>query len=149
MVFRKNTLEVCGPVLVNLFNDSIKDGHFPNKLKLADITPVFKKDDATCAKNYIPVSVLPVVSKIYERILHRQMIAHIDKHLSKYLCGYKNGYNTQHALISLIGKWKCILDKQRYAGTVLMDLSKAFDTLNHELHILSQSSMLMTFPKSL
>ena len=131
----KQSSEVCGPVLLNLINDSIRDGYFPKELKLADVTPVYKKDDATSVKNYRPVSVLPVVSKIYERLIQRQVITHIDRYLSNFLCGYRKGYNTQHALISLIEKWKSTLDKQGYAGAVLMDLSKAFDTLNHELLI--------------
>ena len=131
----KQSSDVCGPVLLNLINKSIREGDFPNELKLADVTPVFKKDDATLAKNYRPVSVLPAVSKVYERIVQKQIIAHIEKHLSKYLCGYRKGYNTQHALISLIEKWKSMLDKKGYAGAILMDLSKAFDTINHELLI--------------
>ena len=131
----KQTSEVCAPVLSNLINESIRNNKFPEELKLADITPVFKKDDATSVKNYRPVSVLPVVSKIFERIIQKQITAHIDTYLSPYLCGYRKGFNAQHALISLIEKWKQSLDKQGYAGAMLMDLSKAFDTLNHELLI--------------
>ena len=56
-------------------------------------------------------------------------------HLSKHLCGYRKGFNTQTALLSLIEKWKSILDKKGFSGTVLMDLSTAFDTINHELLI--------------
>ena len=76
---------------------------------------------------------LPAVSKLYERVIQKQITTHIDKYLSPYLCGYRKGYNAQHALISLIERWKKSLDKHGYAGAILMDLSKAFDTLNHEL----------------
>jgi predicted nucleotide-binding protein (sugar kinase/HSP70/actin superfamily) len=55
--------------------------------------------------------------------------------VSPYLRGYRKGYNAQHALISMIEKWKMYLDKNGHAGVVLMDLSKAFDTINHELLI--------------
>ena len=55
--------------------------------------------------------------------------------MSPYLCGYRKGFSTQQALLSLIEKWKNILDKKGYGGAVLMDLSKAFDTLNHDLLI--------------
>ena len=136
----KQAAAVCGPVLLDLINESLRNGHFPNELKLADVTPVFKKDDATSAKNYRPVSVLPAISKVYERIMQRQITSHIDQHLSKYLCGYRKGYNTQHALLSLIEKWKRVLDNKGYAGAILMDLSKAFDTLNHELLIAKLSA---------
>ena len=56
-------------------------------------------------------------------------------YLSPYLCGYRKGYSAQHALLTLIEKWKSILDKKGFGGAILMDLSKAFDTLNHELLI--------------
>ena len=102
-------------------------------MKLGDITPILKKGDATSVKNYRPVSVLPAISKIYERVIQKQLLRHVDIHLSKYLCGYRKGYNAQHALVSLLEKWRDILDKKGYAGGVLMDLSKAFDTLDHDL----------------
>ena len=108
---------------------------FPSKLKLADITPIFKTGDATCAKNYRPISVLPVVSKVFERIMQKQIFSHVDKYLSPFLCGYRKGFSTQYALIELIEKWKKMIDNHGYCGAVLMDLSKAFDTINHDLLI--------------
>ena len=59
----------------------------------------------------------------------------MEAHLSKHLCGYRKGFNTQTALLSLLEKWKSILDKKGFSGAVLMDLSKTFDTINHELLI--------------
>ena len=50
-----------------------------------------------------------------------------------HVCGYRKGFSTQHALLSLIEKWKKVLDNKRYVGAILMDLSKAFDTINHDL----------------
>ena len=97
------------------------------------MTPVFKKEDASLLKNYRPVSVLPVVSKIYERIMQKQILEYIDKHLSPHLCGYRKGYSTQTALISMLEKWKLSIDNKGFAGGVLMDLSKAFETINHQL----------------
>ena len=79
------------------------------------------------------MSVLPSVSKILERIMKKQLLSYINQFLSRSLCGYRKGYNTQTALLSLIEKWKSILDRSGFAGAVLMDLSKAFDTINHEL----------------
>ena len=67
--------------------------------------------------------------------MHHQVSEYIDKHLSPFLCGYRKGFNTQTALLSLLEKWKSTLDKKGFAGAVLMDLSKAFDTINHELLI--------------
>ena len=106
-----------------------------NKLKLADITPVYEKKDPTLVENYRPVSVLPSVSKILERIIQKQFSNYVAEFLSPYLCGYRKGFNTQYALLSLIEKWKKELDNKGYAGAILMDLSKAFDAINHELLI--------------
>ena len=76
------------------------------------------------------------MSKIFERIIQNQIKTYVEKHLSPFLCGYRKGYNTQYALTAMIEKWKEHLDKKGgIAGAIMMDLSKAFDTLNHELLI--------------
>ena len=103
---------------------------FPQNLKLTDIIPIFKKKDPTLAENYRPVSVLSTVSKLFEWIIQKQLSTHIERFLSPYLCGYRKGFSTQFALISLIEKWRKYLNNKGYTGAVLMDLSKAFDTIN-------------------
>ncbi len=97
--------------------------------------PLYKSADSTLTKNYRPVSILPTVSKVFERVIQCQINGYIDKYLSKFLCGYRKGYNTQHALLALIEKWKSSLDNKGYAAAVLMDLSKAFDCIDHNLLI--------------
>ena len=132
----KSSSEICNKVLTNIWNFEILENHnFSSKLKLADITLVYKKNDRTLVENYRPVSVLPTVSKIFERIIQKQFSAHVNEFLSPYLCGYRKGFNTQYALLSLIKKWKKTLDNKGYTGAILMDLSKAFDTIQHELLI--------------
>ena len=127
---------MCSPVLANIWNEEILlNKNFPENLKLADVTPIFKKKDKTFVENYRPVSVLPTVSKIFERIMQKQISDYIGKFLSPFLCGYRKGFSTQYALLSLTEKWNLCLDKQGFAGALLMDLSKAFDTINHELLI--------------
>ena len=128
--------DICSPVLQQIWNDEIlKKCQFPENLKLADITSVFKKEDKHLAKNYRPVSVLPTLSKDFEKIMQKQVINHVNTFLSPYLCGYRKGFSTQYALSSLLEKWKKIIDNKGFAGGILMDLSKAFDNLNHELLI--------------
>ena len=129
----KHTFDICSPTLNNIWCEAIWNCNFPSKLKLADITAIYKSEDATCVKNYRPVSVLPVVSKVFERIMQGQISSYIEKYLSQFLCGYRKGYSTQYALLELIEKWKYSMDSHGYSGAVIMDLSKAFDTINHEL----------------
>ena len=101
-------------------------------LKLADVTTVFKKGDPTSVKNYRPVRVLPNVSKFFERIMLKQILEQMNKYLSQNLWIQK-GFSRQTALTMLPEKWIKVLDDIGYAGALLMDLSKAFDTINHEL----------------
>ena len=126
--------DICATALNDIWNNEIiTQKCFPNNLKFADVTPVFKKEDASLLKNYRPVSVLLVVSKIYERIMQKQILEYIDKHLSPHLCGYRKGYSKQTALISMLEKWKLSIDNKGFAGGVLTDLSKAFVTINQQL----------------
>ena len=67
--------------------------------------------------------------------MQKQLLLNIEQHLSPYLCGYRKNYSPQTALVHLIEKWKESVDQNGFTGTVLMDLSKAFDTINHELLI--------------
>ena len=73
------------------------------------------------------------LSKVYERIMQKQILEYKNKNLSPHVCGYRNGYSTQTALISMLKKWALSLDNKCFAGGVLMDLSKAFDKINHPL----------------
>ena len=104
-----------------IFNNCLIKAEFPNELKLADVTPILKKEDSSRVKNYRPASVLPNVSKILERILRRQLSSYADQFLSTFMCGYIKGFSTQQALLSLIERWKITLD-QGYGGALLMDL---------------------------
>ena len=76
-------------------------------------------------------------SSFYQQFLRysKQITDYIGKFLSPFLCGYRKGFSTQYALLSLIERWRLCLDKQGFAGALLMDLSKVFDTINHELLI--------------
>ena len=108
---------------------------FQSLLKLVDVTPIFKKGYRQSVKNYRSVSVLPNVSKAFERIILEQILEQINKYLSQNLCGCRKSFSTQTAVTMLLEKRKKILDDNGYAGAAQMDLSKAFDIINHELLI--------------
>ena len=127
--------EMLSPFLSNIFNELILRGIFPDLLKMADITPVHKKDDTSNKENYRPVSILPSISKIFEKKIYEQIYNYMNNHLSQYLCGFRPGYSSQYCLINMLEKWKKALDKRHNTGALLTDLSKAFDCLNHELLI--------------
>ena len=132
----KDVSDVCSPISANIWNEEILlNKNFPENRKLADLSPFLKKKDKTFVQNYRPVSVLPTVSKIFERIMQKRISDYIGKFLSPFLCGYRKGFSTQYALLTLIERRKFCLDKQGFIGALLMDLSKAFDTINHELLI--------------
>ena len=84
-------------------------------------------------KNYRPVSILNSISKLFEKLIQQQLNPFFDQKLSKYLCGYRKRNSTQYALLNLIESWKKYRENNGYSAAVLMDLSKAFDTINHDL----------------
>ena len=96
---------------------------------------MFKKLDPSDKANYRPVSVLPLLSKVFEKIIYDQLYEYLENFLSELLCGFRKAHSTQHALFRLIQKWQEELDSGGYVGTILMDLSKAYDCLSHDLLI--------------
>ena len=128
--------EVCASKLADCFNTALHNCIFPNELKLADVIPCFKKKDPMDPTNYRPISLLPVISKVFEKIIHEQLRSFLKNKLSIYLCGFREGYSTQHTLLNMISKWqKCLDKKGGVVGTILMDLSKAYDCIHHDLLI--------------
>ena len=122
--------------LTNCINKSIETGCFPDSLKVANITPIFKKDDPLDKANYRPVSILPLISKVYERLIYNQLSEYNESFLSHILYGFRKAHSIQHALFKLFQSWqKELLDNGGFVGTVLMDLSKAYDCILHELLI--------------
>ena len=132
----KEAVDIVAKPLTDIWKFEVVLGRkFSSQLKLADISPLHKKLETIKKENYRPVSLLPLVSKLFERLMQKQMVAYMEKFLSPYLCGYRKGFNAQYALLAMIEKWKKCLDGKGFAGAILMDLSKAFDTINHELLI--------------
>ena len=121
------------PYLTGVINHSITTSSFPDELKLAEVISAFKKDDPLDKENYRPISLLSHTSKIYEKILFNQINDYIEPYFSHLLTGFRRNYSTQHCLIKMQEKWKHLLDNGYNIGVLFMDLSKAFDVLNHSL----------------
>ena len=121
--------------LSKIFNLCIEHGYFPEELKIGCITPVFKKGDKTEVSSYRPVCSLSSFSKIFERIVYNRMLKFIEKHeiLSKSQFGFRKNVNTETALINFIDFVHKGLTAKHNVGTVFMDLSKAFDVMDHNI----------------
>ena len=129
----KDNADVCASVICNDINSNIEEGCFPVNLKNADITPTSKKADRHLKINYRPVSILPTLSKIYEKNLYLQIYDYFNGIFSKYLGGFRKGHNTQHCLLFMLEKLKEAPDKGLTTGILLTDLTKAFDCISHDL----------------
>ena len=125
--------DIFADFLAESLKGAIKTYNFPNCLKLADITPLHKKGRKDKKENYRPVSILPTLSKLLERILFEQISVYFNKFLSDQQCWFRKGYSTQHCLLDLLEKWKNSVDKGKFFGALFIDLSKTFDCLDHEL----------------
>ena len=125
---------LCGPV-TSLVNRSITEHVFPAGLKYANVTPIFKKDDNLDKKNYRPVSVLPCMSKVFEKVMISQLMSYFEDIFSPCISGFRRGHSCETVLLRFIDDIKTGLDSGKMTGALLMDLSKAFDCLPHKLLI--------------
>ena len=131
----KENADIFADFIHSAINTTINENEFPSCLKLADVIPVFKKGSKNSKQYYRPISILKSISKVYERVMCKQIGDFMKNYFSKFQCGFRKGYNTQQCLIALIEKWKSAIDKRKSFGALLTDLSKAFDCLPHELLI--------------
>ena len=131
----KENIDVFSDILCSSFNSSIKLSKILENLKQAHITPAYKKGKKDVKGNYRPVSILPNLSKVFEKLMFKQMSQFFQNIFSKYQCGFRKGFSIQHCLLAMLEKWKSSIDNGTMFGALLTDLSKAFDYLDHELLI--------------
>jgi hypothetical protein len=126
--------EVAYPLKL-IFNSSLCNGVVPDDLKIAKVVPIYKKDDPQTFGNYRPISVLPCFSKILERIVYNRTYEFLCKHdiLYKKQYGFREKQSTYMAVLDLVNDLTKAIDKGMYNVGIFMDLSKAFDTIDHSI----------------
>ena len=134
-----NLIKKMEPLIVEpltlIINQSLNTGIFPNKFKQAKIIPIHKKEDVHLIENYRPISLLPSISKIFEKIVFDQILTylHENNYLSHNQYGFRKSHSTEYAVLELADRIALDLDRGCCPLAVFLDLSKAFDTLNHEI----------------
>ena len=131
----KLSANVIDTYVTHIINSDLTSASFSEEAKIASVRPIFKKKSRTNIENYRPVSILNAFSKVYEKYIHEKLIPFTNKFLSKFISAYRKTYSSNHVLIRLIENWKKALDLKYFTGAVLMDLSKAFDCIPHDLLI--------------
>ena len=129
-------VDLLAPVLAHLVNCSQKSGIFPEKGKIARVIPVYKnKGGKHLYENYRPISLLPIFSKIVEKLIYNKVFDFLVRYeiLYKSQYGYRSGHNTTHATLDFIKMIEDSIEQNEYAIGIFCDLSKAFDTLNHQI----------------
>jgi hypothetical protein len=132
-------LKLSGNALIKpltlIINQSLHNGIFPQKLKIAKVIPIYKKDDPHLPNNYRPISLLPAISKVFEKVAHKQLQNYFSNNdlFYNHQYGFREGYSTELALTEFIDRLNHILDKNETPFAIYIDLSKAFDTLDHTI----------------
>ena len=121
--------------LKHILNISLKKGIFPEKLKEALVTPIFKKGAKDLVNNYRPISVLNVFSKIFEKVMYKRLVSYLDTTNILYnrQFGFRSGHSTEMAVTEVVSLLSLALNDNVPTLAVNMDLSKAFDTIDHSI----------------
>ena len=114
-------------------NESIKQCKYPSRWKMGQVTPLFKKNDELSKENYRPVTVLPALNNVFERLLASQLDQFYSEILSDYISAYRRHHSCETSLMRLTEDWRRSLDNKQIVAVISMDLSKAFDTIPHGL----------------
>ena len=141
--FLKDGDDVLAVPIIQICNLSIKLSHFPKDCKLAKLKPLYKKGTKTDPKNFRPISLLPIVSKIIEKGIHNQTMEYLMHNNILYKCKscFRNNHSTDTSLSYLTDKILTGFDSDLLTRMILIDLQKAFDTINHAIVLKKMASL--------
>lgn len=131
----KITAQYIDVPLAHIINLCFRQGCFPDKLKIAKVIPIFKSGDLEDENNYRPISILPSISKVFEKAIVHRLKGFLEDFnlLSDNQFGFRNNKSTEKAIMQFTSKVYSNLERKRYVAGIFLDLSKAFDTLNHAI----------------
>ena len=120
-----------------IINQILKLGIFPDSLKISKVVPLYKKDDQTNLSNYRPISLLPSISKIFEKVLLEQLTTYLDNNnlIHNHQYGFRKHHSTGYAALHIVDYLNYEMDRKRTPTNIYLDLSKAFDSLSHTILI--------------
>ena len=119
--------------LCTIFNQSIVSGIFPNEWKLSKVVPLFKQGNRSDLNNYRPISVIPVVAKVFDRIIYDQLYNPLTKLISRNQSGFRPLHSTITALLEATDSWAYNIDQGDVNAVVFLDLKQAFDNVDHNI----------------
>lgn len=131
----KDAATVISEPLTTIFNRSLSNGTFPDSWKTAKVFPIYKGNAKNDPNNYRPISVLPILAKVFEKIVFDQLYLYLTENniLTKFQSGFRSNHSTLTALLQATETWFKNIDNGYMNGVLLVDLSKAFDTVNHAI----------------
>ena len=123
------------PVIADLINKSINSGSFPSQMKNAKVYPIYKGGQKSDPSNYRPISILPTISKIFERHVNKNLMNYLNKYnlIHENQSGFRQKHSCQTALVKLIDQWMQCIDKGDIVGSLFVDFRKAFDVVDHSI----------------
>ena len=129
------TSDILFTPLKCIFNLSLQQGIFPENLKIARVSPIYKKKEEFLLSNYRPISALPCFSKLLERIMYNCLFKYLSENSILYekQFGFQTSHSTEHAILLLVNQLYQLFDENKFTLGIFIDLSKAFDTVDHKI----------------
>ena len=127
--------EIFADNLAIIYNKAIESAVYPDDMKIARVVALFKKGERHSADNYRPISLLSCINKLFEKLVCKQLLAYCEANniFYDFQFGFRKRYSTSHALIETVDSIRRLVDEGNYVMGLFVDLTKAFDTVNHEI----------------